>query len=413
MATVAIIGTYDTKGTEGAFLRRQVERAGCATILIDVGITADPSFEVEFSRSDVAGAAGIGIEELVAAGDRGRAVAAQGEGAAAIVERLVQDDRIDGILGIGGSGGTSIVSRAMRQAPIGLPKLLVSTMASGDTTPYVDTADITMMYSVVDFSGINDLSSQILTNAAYGIAGMARGREAYSAPESPRMLVGATMYGTTTPCVEAAAEWLTEAGYEVLIFHANGPGGRAMEALMESGHVVASLDITTTEIMDELMGGTTTAGPGRLEMAGELGLPQVVSVGAAEQITFRPPSAMPDILVDRLAYRHNPDVTLVRANAKEMGRFGRVLCEKLNRAKGPVTVFAPLRGLSSYSVAGQVFHDPEADEALVEVLRANLEPDIELIEVDTHINAPEFALAVARKLDTLIRSNKAVQGEPA
>jgi uncharacterized protein (UPF0261 family) len=410
MATVAILGTFDTKAEECAFLQKQVERAGCATILIDVGVTTDPPYRVEFSRSAVAAAAGEDIDVLIAAADRGRAVEVQGEGAAAIVDQLYREDRIDGILGIGGSGGTAIVSRAMRQVPVGLPKLLVSTMASGDTTPYVDTADITMMYSVVDFAGINDFSAQILNNAATGIAGMARGYEAYYGEGSDRPLVGATMYGTTTPCVESAREWLEHAGYEVLVFHATGPGGRAMEALMESGHIVAALDITPTEVMDELAGGTTTAGPNRLEMAGSIGLPQVVSLGAVEQITFRPPSAVPDEFADRLAYRHNPAVTLVRANDKEMARFGRVLSEKLNRATGPVSVFVPLRGLSSYDVAGEVFYDPEADEALFEALRTNLDAHIELVEMDTHINAPEFAIAMAKKLDALYRSAKASNG---
>lgn len=403
MATVALIGTLDTKGHEYAFLRSQVEKAGCAVIMIDVGVIADPDYRVDFTRADVAAAAGADIEELVATGDRGRAVGIQAEGAALIVEQLYAEDRLDGVLGIGGSGGTSIVSRAMRQLPIGLPKLLVSTMASGDTTPYIDTSDITMMYSVIDFAGINKLSAQILTNAATGIAGMARGYEAYYPAGIDRPLVGATMYGTTTRCVDSARGWLEAAGYEVLVFHATGPGGRSMETLMQSGHIVAALDATTTEIMDEIAGGTTTAGPDRLEMAGSLGLPQVVSLGAADQITFRPSSAMPDEYQDRVAYQHNPVVTLVRANEKEMARFGRTLSEKLNAATGPVAVFVPLRGLSEYSVVGGVFHDPKADEALFESLRTNLDAQINLIEIDTDINDPSFAVAMAKKLDVLYR----------
>lgn len=403
MATVALIGTLDTKAEEYEFLRARIERAGCATIMINAGVVGDPSYQVDYTRGDVAAAAGADIEELVASGDRGRAVAIQAEGAAVIVDQLYREDRLDGLLGIGGSGGTSIVSRVMRQLPVGVPKLLVSTMASGDTSPYVNTSDITMMYSVVDLSGINGVSAQILSNAASGIAGMARGYEAYRPIRSTRPLIGATMYGTTTPCVDRAREWLEAAGYEVLVFHATGPGGRSMESLMKSGHIVAALDVTTSEIMDELAGGTTTAGPDRLEMAGALKLPQVVSLGAAEQITFRPPAAVLEEYRDRVSYQHNPAVTLVRADRKDMARFGRVLSEKLSKARGPVTVFVPLRGISEYAKEGGVFYDPEADEALFEVLRTNLDAGIELIELDTDINDPEFAIAMARKLDQLYR----------
>jgi uncharacterized protein (UPF0261 family) len=398
VATVVLVGTLDTKGTEYAFLRKQIERAGCAVIMVDAGVTADPEYRVDYTRADVAAAAGVDIADVVAAGDRGGAVATQAEGAAAIVAGLFAEGDLDGVCGMGGSGGSSLISRAMRQLPIGVPKLLVSTMASGDTSPYVDTSDITMMYSVIDFAGINEVSAQILTNAASAISGMARGYEAYFPSESGRPLVGATMYGTTTPCVNAAREWLEQAGYEVLVFHATGPGGRAMEALIESGHIVASLDATTTEIMDELAGGTTTAGPDRLEIAGAMGLPQVVSLGAADQITFRPSSAVPEEYKNRLSYQHNPAISLVRADAADMARFGKALCEKLNRATGPVTVFAPLRGLSEYSVPGAVFHDPQADEALFEVLRTNLAARIDLVEMDTDINDPEFAVAMAKRL---------------
>jgi uncharacterized protein (UPF0261 family) len=411
MATVVLVGTLDTKGTEYAFLRKQIERAGCAVVLVDAGVTADSEYRVDYTRADVAAAAGVDIADLVTAGDRGGAVATQAEGAAAIVASLFAEGELDGVCGMGGSGGSSLISRAMRQLPIGVPKLLVSTMASGDTSPYVDTSDITMMYSVIDFAGINEVSAQILTNAASAISGMARGYEAYFPSESDRPLVGATMYGTTTPCVNTAREWLEQAGYEVLVFHATGPGGRAMEALIESGHIVASLDATTTEIMDELAGGTTTARPDRLEMAGAMGLPQVVSLGAADQITFRPSSAVPEEYRNRLSYQHNPAVTLVRADAADMVRFGKALCEKLNRATGPVTVFAPLRGLSEYSVAGAVFHDPQADEALFDVLRTNLAARIDLVEMDTDINDSEFAVAMAKTLhehyQVVVRSEEA------
>ncbi len=404
MATVGLLGTFDTKSVEYAYLRDRIERAGCAVLMINAGVFSDPDYRVDFSRAEVAAAAGSDIETLIAVGDRGAAVATQAAGAAAIVERLYSEGRLDGLLGMGGSGGSSLASRAMRQLPVGVPKLLVSTMVSGDTSAYVDTSDLTMMYSVVDIAGINEVSAQILDNAAGAIAGMARAHEARYPDERSRPLIGATMYGTTTPCVSEARRWLESKGYDLLVFHATGAGGRAMEALMQDGHLAASLDITTTEITDEVAGGTTTAGPDRLEMAGSLGLPQVVSVGAVEQITFAPPSAMPDDYADRLMYQHNPSVTLVRSNAKEMARIGRMMSQKLNRATGPVSVFLPLRGMSDYAIEGGVFHDPEADEALFEALRTGLDPQIELVEMDTHINDPEFAVAMARKLDLLYRS---------
>jgi len=401
MATVGLLGTFDTKGVEYAYLRDRIERAGCAVLMIDAGVFSDPDFRVDYTRGDVAAAAGADIDALVARADRGSAVTTQAEGAAAIVDELYREGRLDGILGMGGSGGSSLASRAMRQLPVGVPKLLVSTMVSGDTSAYADTSDLTMMYSVVDVAGINEVSAQILDNAAGAIAGMARAHEARRPYGRGRPLVGATMYGTTTECVTEARRWLESVGFDVLVFHATGPGGRAMEALMEDGHIVASLDITTTELTDEIAGGTTTAGPDRMEMAGALGLPQVVSVGGADQITFAPSSAVPEEYADRLSYQHNPSVTLIRSDAKEMARLGRMMSEKLNRATGPVSVFLPLRGISAYAVAGAVFHDPDADEALFEAIRANLDSNIELVEMDTHINDPKFALAMAEKMNEL------------
>lgn len=385
-------------------MRDRIERAGCAALMIDAGVFSDPDFKVDFSRVDVATATGSDLDELIAGGDRGAAVTAQADGAARIVTELYLENRIDGLIGMGGSGGSALVSQAMRQLPVGVPKLLVSTMASGDTSAYVDTSDLTMMYSVVDIAGINQISGQILDNAAGAIAGMARVHEARRPERADRPLVGTTMYGTTTPCVDEARRWLESRGYDVIVFHATGAGGRAMEALMKDGHLAAALDITTAEITDEVAGGTTSAGPDRLEMGASLGIPQVVSVGSVEQITFAPYTAMPEAYVDRVSYRHNPVVTLVRANAKDMARIGRFICEKLNRAIGPVSLFLPLRGLSTYAVEGAVFHDPAADEALFEVLRTGLDPRVELVEMDTHINDPEFAIAMAAKLDELYRA---------
>ena len=411
MATVVLLGALDTKGDEYAFIRDQVIEAGCDVLMINAGVLGDPGYPIAFSRRDVAAEAGADIDELVAAGDRGTAVTAMAEGASSIVQGLCREGRIHGILGMGGSGGSSIVSRAMRKLPIGFPKLLVSTMAAGDVSAFVGTSDIAMMYSVVDIAGINAVSSSILGNAAAGVAGMAAAYEVRLPSADTRPLVGATMYGTTTPCVNAARAVLEQLGYEVLIFHATGTGGRSMEALMQSGYITASLDVTTTEIIDEIAGGTLTAGPDRLEAAGALGLPQVISIGATDQITFTPPQAVPTAYRDRNTYDHNPSITLVRSNTKECEEFGRVVADKLNRALGPVSLFVPLRGGSSYAVAGAVFHDPEADAALVESLRTHLGPSVELVEMDTDINDPAFAEAMAHRLDEHYRAWAAAQPE--
>ena len=404
MATVVLLGALDTKGDEYAFIRDRVIDAGCDVVMINAGVLGDPAYPIEFSRADVAAEAGTDIETLVASGDRGTAVTAMAEGSSLLVQRLCREGRIHGILGMGGSGSSSIVSHAMRQLPIGFPKLLVSTMAAGDVGAFVGTSDIAMMYSVVDIAGINAVSSSILGNAAAGVAGMAAAYEMRVPSGDTRPLVGATMYGTTTPCVNTARAALEQLGYEVLVFHATGTGGRSMEALMKSGYITASLDVTTTEIIDEIAGGTLTAGPDRLEAAGALGLPQVVSIGATDQITFTPPQAVPAEYRDRNCYDHNPSITLVRSNVEECEEFGRVVAEKLNRAIGPVSLFVPLRGGSSYAIAGAVFHDPDADAALVESLRAHLDPSVELIEMDTDINDPGFADAMAHRLDEHYRA---------
>jgi uncharacterized protein (UPF0261 family) len=404
MATVVLLGALDTKGDEYAFIRDQVIEAGCDVLMINAGVLGDPDYPIAFSRADVAAEAGSDIEALVAAGDRGAAVTAMAEGAGSIVQRLCEKGRIHGILGMGGSGSSSIVSHAMQKLPIGFPKLLVSTMAAGDVSAFVGTCDIAMMYSVVDIAGINAVSSAILGNAAVGVASMAAAHESRVPSADTRPLVGATMYGTTTACVNAARAVLEQLGYEVLIFHATGTGGRSMEALMKSGYITAALDVTTTELIDEVAGGTLTAGPDRLDTAGALGLPQVVSIGASDQITFTPPDAVPAGFRGRTLYSHNPSITLVRSNAEECTEFGRLLADKLNRALGPVSLFVPLRGASSYATVGGVFHDPVADEALVSSLHTHLDPTVELIEMDTDINDPSFGEAMARRLDQHYRT---------
>ncbi|MEX1296725.1 MAG: Tm-1-like ATP-binding domain-containing protein [Candidatus Limnocylindrales bacterium] len=410
MATVVLVGTLDTKGPEYAFLRERITAAGCDVILVDAGVTA-VSTQADISADDVAAAAGEDRSALAAAHDRGSAVAAMTRGATAVVGRLHAEGRLDAVLGIGGSGGSSLVSAAMQALPIGVPKLLVSTMASGDTRPYVGTSDITMMYSVVDVAGINGISERILTNAAAAVAGMASAAEGFTSSIPPKPLIGATMFGVTTPCVTVARERLEALGYEVLAFHATGTGGRSMEALMQAGFITGSLDVTTTELVDELVGGVLSAGPDRLGTAGSLGLPQVVSLGALDMCNFGPRDTVPPRFEDRNLYVHNATVTLMRTTREECAELGRIIARKLNAATGPLAVFIPLGGVSMIDVPDGPFHDPEADAALVAELKAGLRPDIEVIEMATDINDPAFATAMADRLDELYRAWAAAKAD--
>jgi uncharacterized protein (UPF0261 family) len=302
MATVVLVGTLDTKGREYAFLRDRVREHGVDVVLVDCGIMGEPLAEPDVTRQEVARAAGADVDALASAGDRGAAVAAMAEGAAAIVTRLHAEGRLDGILGLGGSGNSALVTHAMRALPVGVPKLMVSTVASGDTRPYVGAVDVAMMYSVVDIAGVNRISARIMTNAAGMIAGAAKSEPPTGAEEKP--LVGATMFGVTTPCVTTARERLVELGYEVLVFHATGTGGQSLEALARGGFLAGVLDVTTTELADDLVGGVLSAGPDRLEAAGALGLPQVVSLGALDMVNFGPRDSVPERFAGRNLYVH-------------------------------------------------------------------------------------------------------------
>ena len=399
MATVVLLGTLDTKGDEYDFLRRKVREEGVDVLLVDTGVLGVPLAEPDISRQEVAAAAGASAEDLAGSGDRGAAVEAMARGAAEIVKELHSQGRLDAVLALGGSGGTAIATHAMRELPVGVPKLVVSTMASGDTRPYVGAVDVTLMYSVVDIAGLNPISERILRNAAAAAAGMAKSQGPQAEAEKP--LVGASMFGVTTPSVTEARKRLEELGYEVLVFHATGTGGQSMEALMRSGFITASLDITTTELADELVGGVLSAGPERLEAAGELGIPQVVSLGALDMVNFGPYESVPAQFSERLLYKHNPTVTLMRTTPEECAELGRVIAQKLNRAQGPLTVFVPLKGVSLIATEGQVFHDPAADEALFGALREHLDPDVDVRELELDVNDPEFANAMADRLHAL------------
>ncbi len=412
MASVVLLGTLDTKGPEYAFLRDRVRKAGCDVILVDAGVMS-ASADADVTADQVATAGGADRAALAAAADRGPAVAAMTRGATEVVRRLHAEGRLDGILGLGGSGGSSLISAAMQVLPVGVPKLIVSTMASGDTRPYVGTSDIAMMYSVVDIAGINGISEKILSNAAAGIAGMARASAAFVSGIVARPLIGATMFGVTTPCVTAAREILEERGYEVLVFHATGSGGRSMEALMEAGFITGALDITTTELADELVGGVLSAGPDRLEAAGALGIPQVVSLGALDMVNFGPKETVPAQFADRNLYVHNATVTLMRTTEPEMAELGRIIARKLNAATGPLVLFIPTGGVSMIDVPGAPFYDAAADAALIRELKAGLRPDVEVVEMAASINDPAFSRAMAERLDEMYRAWAAAKATTA
>ncbi len=402
MPTVVLIGTLDTKGVEYDFIRKQIKKAGVDVITVDAGVLGAPQIKPNISRQQVAQAAGGDVDALAKAGDRGAAVMTMAKGAAEITRKLFAEGKLDGILGMGGSGNSSIAAAAMQALPVGVPKLIVSTLASGDTRPYVGATDVTMMYSVVDIAGINRVSERILSNAAAAIAGMAQGYAGRSKRTRSKLLIGATMFGVTTPCVNVAREWLEKQGYEVLVFHATGTGGRSMEALVKGGFLAGVLDITTTELADELVGGVLSAGPDRLEAAGALGVPQVVSLGALDMVNFGPLDTVPNKFRGRNLIQHNATVTLMRTTTPENVELGTMIAHKLNQAKGPVTVFIPRKGVSMIDVEGKPFHDARADEALIDALTSNLAPNIKLKIYDTDINDPKFALAMAKEMHALI-----------
>ena len=404
MTTVALVGTLDTKGEECSWLAQRLKENGVDTILVDSG-SFSTSPAADFSSDEVIKAAGEDPEALRQRRHRGEMMTVMGRGAAAIVMQLYEQGRIHGLLSIGGSGGSSVAARVMQSLPVGFPKLLVSTVASGNVAPYVGEVDATLMYSVVDVAGLNSISAQVLDNAAAGIAGMAKAFQArLSAPEgSHAPLIGISMFGLTTPAADEARATLNELGYECLVFHATGAGGKAMEKLVESNLLAGVCDLTTTELADDLVGGVLTAGPDRLEMAGKKGTPQVVSLGALDMVNFGPMESVPKTFDGRNFIVHNPTVTLMRTTTDELAELGRRIARKLASATGPTKLFIPLRGLSGIDIEGGPFRDEAADEALFTELRNGLSgTDVEIVELDLHINDPGFGKAMAESLHALI-----------
>ena len=404
MAVVALIGTLDTKGAECAWLAEQLDKHGVQALFVDVGsFSASPLANV--SSDDVIAAADSDAAALRERRDRGEMMQVMSVGAARIVRDLAVSGRIHGLLALGGSGGSSVAAAAMQALPVGFPKLLVSTMASGDVKPYVGEVDATLMYSVVDVAGINSVSSQVFANAAAAIAGMAQAYEdrLAAAPAEHKPVVAVTMFGVTTPAADEARDTLTDLGYEVLVFHATGAGGRAMEKLAESGLLAGVCDLTTTELADDLVGGVLSAGPRRLEMAGRVGLPQAVSLGALDMVNFGPADTVPPEFAGRNLFVHNPTVTLMRTTPEEMAELGRRIAAKLAAATGPTELFIPLRGVSAIDVEGAPFRDAEADAALFAELSAGLVGSgVVVHELDQAINDPGFGAAMARALHASI-----------
>ncbi len=411
MARIAVLGTLDTKAQEHGFVAKLISERGHETLLIDVGLLGTPGLRPDVTREEVAAASGMDMAAAMARGDRGEAIAAMVKAAPVIVARLANEKKIDGIISLGGSGGTAIGTAVMRGLPIGFPKVMVSTLASGNVAPYVDVKDVVMFPSIVDVSGLNRISRLILTRATGAICGMVEATVPIpTAADKPIIL--ASMFGNTTVCVEAAKRLLEERGYEVLVFHASGAGGRTMESLVRTGMAAGVLDITTTEWADELVGGVLTAGPTRLEAAAACGVPAIVTPGCLDMVNFGPPESIPPKFKQRKFYPHNPQVTLMRTTPEECVALGRILAEKLNASTGPVTVLIPRRAISVISARGKPFSDPAADQALFESWKTNLRPDIPWMEMDCEINDPVFAEACVKALLANITSADSKSGTP-
>lgn len=399
MANIVVVGALDTKGAETAFVRDLIEARGHRAVVVDVGVLDEPAWRPAVGRADVAHAAGADVAALAAANDRGAAVAAMARGAAAIAARLRSEGRLDAIIALGGGAGTSVGTAAMRALPLGIPKVMVSTLASGDVRGFVGVSDIVMVPSIVDISGVNRISRGVFTRAVAAVVGMVEARTA-DAVDTP--LIAASMFGNTTTCVEAARAILESHGFEVLVFHATGTGGLTMEGLIGAGLITGVLDVTTTEWADELLGGVLSAGPTRLEAAARTGTPAVVAPGCLDMANFMGPETVPEKYRGRPIYHHNANVTLVRTTPEENAELGRIIAGKLNASTGPVAVYLPLGGISVISAPGGPFHWPEADAALFAALRGHLRKDIPVHELPVAINDPVFARAMADGLLAMI-----------
>jgi uncharacterized protein (UPF0261 family) len=387
--TVVMVGSLDTKGQEFAYVKNLIEAEGLDTLVIDIGVMGEPALEPDVKRDAVADAGGGDLAYLASGEHKDEAMRVMAAGLAVVVRALFDEGVVDGILGMGGGGNTSIATSGMRALPVGVPKVMVSTLAGGDVSAYAGTRDITFMPSIVDVAGINSISRQIYTNAAGAIAGMVKMEAPPAGEEKP--LVAASMFGNTTTCVDRARGVVEGGGYEVLVFHATGTGGRTMESLITDGYIVGSLDITTTELADEVCGGVLNAGPERCLAASRAGIPAVLVPGCVDMANFWAIDTVPERYKDRNLYQWNPNITLMRTNVQENIKMGEMIASAANAATAPVAVVLPLKGVSQLDSPGGDFWDPEADGACYDAIKKNLKPGIPLIEMEYNINDAEFA----------------------
>ncbi len=407
---IAVLGAMDTKGEEFRFLIAQIHQLGHQTLVINGWVMANPPFEVQISAEEIAERGGQSLSFLREKGDRGVAMSVMARGAALAVAELAEQGRIDGIIGMGGSGGTAVFAEAVRRLPVGFPKLLVTTLAAGNTRSIVGTSDLVLMPAVVDVAGLNRISRRILSNAANAICGMVESSAGQIDDSKP--LIAATMLGNTTPAVDAARQLFEAAGYEVLVFHAIGVGGMTMESLIAGGWISGVYDLTTTELISALVGSPFSAGDERLTAAGKAGIPQIVSVGCLDFSIFGRMETVPEQYHGRLFYHWNPETTLMRTNLEESRQVGTQLAERLNLSQGKTQIWLPRKGLSQLDAIHQPFWLPEADAALFEAIRGTLHERIPLVEMDNHINDVDFARQSAMALLDLMNVHHQVESLP-
>lgn len=406
--TIVVLATLDTKGHEAQYLREQIASFGDNALIVDTGVIGTPAAKADITREQVADAGGTPLATLLQHPDREVAAPVMAAGATRLVRQLVEAGKVHGIVAMGGTQGTTLATKVMRALPYGFPKVMVSTMASGNVGPWVDIKDITMMFSVTDILGLNRVSRKILANAAGAVCGMAN--VSVSMQQSDKLLVGVTTVGITTQGAMKAVEVLEAAGYETIVFHAIGPGGRAMEQMMREGIIGAVLDYSTIEVSNEMHHALLAGGPDRLSTAGKLGLPQVICPGAIEVLVWNEPETVPARYNGRTLIRHSPQITDVRLNAEEMAEVGREVARRLQTTTDEAVFLIPTAGYDSYAVAGEGFHDPESDAAFVRELKAGLSAAIRVEERATHIDDPAFATEAAQTLISLIEKRKAARG---
>jgi uncharacterized protein (UPF0261 family) len=402
--TVVLLATLDTKGEETRFVKELIEARGLRTLVIDTGVRGEPSFPADISRAEVAEAAGEDVVALAEARDRGRAAGVMGQGAAAVVSRLHEQGQLDGLLAIGGGTGSSIANPALVALPLGVPKMIVTVRSAIDYRTVFARKDVTVVYAVTDILGLNPVLRRILSNAAGAIGGMVE--QEYVEPPA-RPVVAVTSFGVTTPAAMRCRQLLLEHGFEVVVFPATGTGGLSLEELIDQGAVQAVLDLTTSELADELCGGSATAGPHRLEAAARMGIPQVVIPGAMDFVNFRAVEQIPPQYKDRLFYFHTPTTALMRTSVEENVILGRQVGDRVGRSSGPALVLIPLRGFSDYDHEGRVFYDPAADQAFIDAVRSSIGERVPVVELDQHVNDPEFASAAVAHLVGLMAEARA------